>query len=302
MTQLAQHTLDEGSISDADFGRIAELVREMIGIDLQPHKRTMVASRLSKRLRATGLDSVNAYVDYMLSPHGKDEQLQFVSAYTTNMTRFNREGHHFDQLSEEVLPDLMQQARRGKRVRIWSAGCSSGEEPYGLAFHVLDACPEAASLDVKILATDIDTEILTTAKRGVYPTSSTDGLPNGQGKKYFTPFEGSKDRCSVSDAARELISFRRLNLHGEWPFKGKFDIIMCRNVAIYFDAPTQSRLWQRFGEQLCADGLLFIGHSEGIGPEHANLFHTVGRGVFSTGTSRIGGKSTDASMHMGNTK
>lgn len=302
MNQMAQHTLEEGTISDADFTRIAQLVREMMGIDLQPHKRTMVASRLSKRLRATGFETVDAYIDYMLSPQGKDEQSRFVSAYTTNMTRFNREGHHFEQLAEEFLPDLMDKARHGKRVRIWSAGCSSGEEPYGLAFHVLDACPEAASLDVKILATDIDTEILATAKQGIYPTSSTTALPNGQAEKYFSPHEGARDRSSVSDKARDLISFRRLNLHGEWPFKGKFDIIMCRNVAIYFDAPTQSRLWRRFGEQLCDDGLLFLGHSEGIGPEHAELFHTVGRGVFSTSTSRVGGTNAHASMHMGNPK
>ncbi|MBO9478093.1 protein-glutamate O-methyltransferase [Shimia sp. R11_0] len=300
MTQMAQHTLEEGSISDADFSRIAGLVREMMGIDLQPHKRTMVASRLSKRLRATGYDTVDSYIDYMLSPQGQDEQTRFVSAYTTNMTRFNREGHHFEQLANDILPDLMNQARKGKRVRIWSAGCSSGEEPYGLAFNVLDACPEAGDLDVKILATDIDTEILATAKRGVYPASSTGSLPNGQGDKYFMPVDGSGERRSVNDKVRDLISFRRLNLHGEWPFKGKFDIIMCRNVAIYFDAPTQSRLWQRFGEQLCQNGLLFIGHSEGIGPEHAELFTMVGRGVFSTDTSRIGNSTSNATLHMGN--
>lgn len=300
MNTVAPHTLEDGTISDADFARIAGLVREMMGIDLQPHKRTMVASRLSKRLRATGFEAVDDYIDYMLSAAGREEQSNFVSAYTTNMTRFNREGHHFEQLAQDVLPDLMAQARRGKRVRIWSAGCSSGEEPYGLAFHVLDACPEAASLDVKILATDIDPEILITAKRGVYPKSSTASLPNGQGSQYFVAHEGSDDRLSVCDKARELISFRRLNLHEDWPFKGKFDIIMCRNVAIYFDGPTQSRLWGRFGGQLCPDGLLFLGHSEGIGPEHAQLFTMVGRGVFSTNTSRVGAEKSNATLHMGN--
>ncbi len=299
MNELAHISLEEGTISDADFASIAALVREWMGIDLQPHKRTMVASRLSKRLRATGYKSVPDYIDFMHSPQGRDEQSRFISAYTTNMTRFNREGHHFEQLANEVLPELMAKARRGKRVRIWSAGCSSGEEPYGLAFHVLDACPEAASLDVKILATDIDPEILATAKQGLYPTSSITALPNGQGDKYFEAFDGSRDRKSVCDKARQLISFRRLNLHGDWPMKGKFDIIMCRNVAIYFDAPTQSRLWQRFGEQLCHDGLLFLGHSEGIGPEHAELFRTVGRGVFTTDTSCDGDRSTDATLHMG---
>ena len=205
MTQLAQKSLEEGTISDADFAAIAGLVREWMGIDLQPHKRTMVASRLSKRLRATGYDTVNDYIDYMHSPQGRDEQTRFISAYTTNMTRFNREGHHFEQLANDVLPDLMAQARRGKRIRIWSAGCSSGEEPYGLAFHVLDACPEAASLDVKILASDIDPEILATAKRGVYPTSSINTLTNGQGAKYFEDFEGARDQKAVCQNARDLI-------------------------------------------------------------------------------------------------
>ncbi len=302
MTQLAQKTLEEGTISDADFARIAGLVREMIGIDLQPHKRTMVASRLSKRLRATGYESVDAYIDFLQSSQGRDEQTHFVSAYTTNMTRFNRESHHFDQLSSDILPGLVAAARRGKRVRIWSAGCSSGEEPYGLAFHVLDACPEAGKLDIKILATDIDQEILDTAQTGLYPASSTSSLTDSQRQAYFVPDASSPDRLSIADTARNLVSFRRLNLHGDWPFKGQFDVIMCRNVAIYFDEPTQSRLWKRFGEQLCLDGHLFLGHSEGIGPEHAELFETVGRGVFSTNASRAGDTRPSATLNMGNSK
>lgn len=301
MSMKDQKSLEEGSISDADFARISSLVRDMTGIDLQPHKRTMVASRLSKRLRATGISSVAAYCDYLQSHEGDAEQTGFISAYTTNMTRFNREGHHFEHLASDVLPRLMEAARRGARVRIWSAGCSSGEEPYGIAFAVLDACPEANRLDVKILATDIDFEILQTAKTGLYPRAQTTSLPNGQAANYFEAQGQSGDTMSVCDKARSLISFRRLNLHGDWPFTGKFDVIMCRNVAIYFDEPTQSRLWTRFQENLDKDGLLYLGHSEGIDADHAQNLEMVGRGVFRVSADGAGHSQPSGKRNMGKT-
>lgn len=286
MTLSSRQILDDETLSNADFSRVAGLVRSMTGIDLQPHKRAMVAARLAKRLRATGTASVSAYCNSLENGTAGEETSQFVTAFTTNMTRFNREEHHFQQLAEETLPPLVAAAKRGERVRIWSAGCSSGEEPYGLAFTLLDLCPDANSLDIKILATDIDLDILHRAETGHYPKSGTETLPQGQAAKYFDVVPGSPDQVSVRENARDLIAFRQLNLHGDWPFGGKFDVIICRNVAIYFDVPTQSKLWRRFGESLTDTGYLYIGHSEGIDPDNAGRFTLVGRGVFKNASAQ----------------
>lgn len=272
--------LDEVTISDADFVRIAGLVRSMTGIDLQPHKRAMVAARLAKRLGATGIGSISEYCTRLERGTADDEVSHFINAYTTNMTRFYREHHHFEQLVSDTLPPLIENARRGGRVRIWSAGCSSGEEAYGIAFSVLDLCPEARQLDIKILASDIDLDILERAKTGHYPKSDADNLPGEQVQTYFDPLPGTPDQLSVNQQARDLIAFRQLNLHAEWPFGGKFDVIICRNVAIYFDLPTQSTLWRRFGEALTEAGVLYIGHSEGIDPDNSHRFQIAGRSVF----------------------
>ncbi|TCL08240.1 chemotaxis protein methyltransferase CheR [Shimia isoporae] len=299
MTQNLGHMLEDGTISDGDFARIAGLVRAMTGIDLQPHKRAMVAARLAKRLRATGISSVSEYCSRLENGTAGAEKDHFVNAYTTNMTRFNREEHHFEHLAEHTLPALIDKARRGGRVRIWSAGCSSGEEPYGLAFHVLDLCPDAHKYDIKILATDIDLEILDRAATGHYPRMSTETLDAKQASAYFEPVQGKTDQMSVVGAARNLIAFRQLNLHGDWPFSGKFDVIICRNVAIYFDVPTQSKLWRRFGEALTDDGSLFIGHSEGIDADNADRFETVGRGVFKTTRAHQKSAGNGKSLEMG---
>ncbi|KPA20853.1 Chemotaxis protein methyltransferase [Shimia sp. SK013] len=300
MTQTKGHTLDDGTISDGDFARIASLVRSMTGIDLQPHKRAMVAARLAKRMRATGMTSVSEYCKRLEDGTAGEETTQFVTAYTTNMTRFNREEHHFAHLADETLPKLVAAAKQGARVRIWSAGCSSGEEPYGLAFHLLDLCPEAHTLDLKILASDIDLEILARAKRGIYSSASLTTLPDHQAKQYFQPVKGQSDQMSVTQPARDLIAFRQLNLHGPWPFTGAFDVIICRNVAIYFDVPTQSTLWRRFAENLNAQGLLYIGHSEGIDADNTSRFNTVGRGVFQVTPAHQKTAKNGTSTHLGN--
>ena len=260
--------LSEGdSLSDSDFEIIARLLNELAGIELKPEKRAMIAARISKRTRALGLQSLSEYCAYVASPQGETEHSAFISVLTTNMTRFNREPKHFDHLREQVLPKLKRKAERGERVRIWSAGCSSGEEAYDLAFAALGICPKCPDLDFKILATDIDENILTIAKLGVYDALAATGLPTKVHSAFFQPTGNPNGELKVSPAPRGLISFGHLNLHGDWPFKGKFDVIMCRNVTIYFDAVTQQKLWRRFAEALVPDGLLYIGHSENVSPE-----------------------------------
>ena len=267
-------------VSETDFTKIARLVYDMTGIDLQPNKKAMVASRLAKRLRATGTHSVQDYIDHLQSDSGAEERDRFVSAYTTNMTRFNREGHHFQHLAKDVLPHLASRARKGARIRLWSAGCSSGEEPYQLAIHLLEACPEAASLDVKLLATDIDQEILDAARTGIYPRAHVKALPEDGFERYFDTLGAAGDRMKVQQKVRDLIVFQRLNLHDDWPFKGKFDVIMCRNVAIYFNDQMQAQLWRRFSQRLMPGGFVYLGHSENLGPDCASLYTPVGNAIY----------------------
>lgn len=275
------------------FGQIAKLVRQMTGIDLPPHKKTMAAGRLVKRLKATGLSTVDDYIALLNSPSGEEERSHFINVYTTNMTRFNREAHHFSYLAGEVMPRLSHAARQGKRVRLWSAGCSSGEEPFQMAFHMLDACPGVGKLDVKLLATDIDSDILSIAREAIYPRAHTSSLPGDQMSRYFEAVGSSRDRVRVKDAARELIRFRTLNLHDTWPFQGKFDVIMCRNVTIYFDTETQQRLWRRFVSRLQPSGMLFLGHSESLAQDCISQFTMLGPGIFQRHATEAAGRSVE---------
>ncbi|MFD1912737.1 CheR family methyltransferase [Halodurantibacterium flavum] len=261
-------------MSRAEFGRIAKLVYSESGIVLPDSKQPLVVSRLSKRLRVLGLGSFSDYVQLVEGAQGQDERGCMISALTTNVTRFLREIHHFEQLRQEVLPPLIAEARRGRRVRIWSAGCSTGEEPYSIAFTLLDACPEAARLDIKILATDIDPEVIATAQRGIYPAQALSPLPPATLGKYLQPRGAGQHE--VTEAVRELLSFRVLNLLAQWPFRGPFDVIFCRNVVIYLDAETKETLWQRYASVLAPGGYLFIGHSERVSATAMGYFQTAG--------------------------
>jgi chemotaxis protein methyltransferase CheR len=247
-----------------DFNRIAALCYERAGILLPPAKQDHVYSRLSRRLRSLGLKSFDAYLKQLTGPNGVEEQRQMISALTTNVTRFFREPHHFEHLRTEVLPELAARARAGGRVRLWSAGCASGEEPYSLAFTLLRALPDAARLDVRILATDIDPEVLAAASSGVYSEDAAHNLPD-----WVDPAMASRapDELKITPAVRRLVDFRPLNLVRPFPMKGPFDVIFCRNVAIYFDAPTQAVVWNSFIGVLQPGSQMYIGHSER--PPHA---------------------------------
>lgn len=252
-----------------DFHIIADLAKRDFGLHLTAAKQDLVYSRLLKRLRVLGFDRFRDYCALLISPLGEGERAVMLSALTTNVTHFFREDHHFKLLREVVLPPLIKMAREGGRVRIWSAGCSSGQEPYSLAFTVLGLCSEAAQLNFRILATDVDTEILAKAERGEYSEEAREAIPRALRK--FT--EPSRDGVfAIGAAARALIKFGRLNLIDSWPITGPFQVIFCRNVAIYFDKPTQSRMWARFGELLAPNGYLCIGHSERIAGPADEMF------------------------------
>jgi chemotaxis protein methyltransferase CheR len=273
--------MDSGgpALSDREFMRIKRRLHDVAGISLSAAKRTLVIARLSRHLRRLGLPSFDAYVDHLESEAGPVEQEAFVNALTTNLTRFWREEHHFDHLSEH-LPALVERRRRAAggarpRLRIWSAGCSTGQEPYTIALAALAACPELGSWDFRILATDIDTAVLARASEGVFAPSELSGLSPGR-RAGFKHLEGGG--VQVPAAARRLVTFKPLNLVGSWPMRGPFDAIFCRNVAIYFDRATQSALFARLGAMLAEDGFLYIGHSENITDHQA--FRLVGKTIY----------------------
>jgi chemotaxis protein methyltransferase CheR len=256
-------------MTSADFGRIARSVQGEFGIFLPDAKMDLVYSRLLRRVRALGLADFTTYCDLVESSAGTAERTEMLSALTTNVTHFFREMHHFDQLRTEILPPLLQAARKGTRVRLWSAGCSSGQEPYSLALTLLALLPEASRHDIRILATDVDPQVIARAREGLYSAAERDTIPEPM-RSQFT--EKSPEGLRIGDAARALVSFAPLNLMGDWPMSGAFDVILCRNVAIYFDAPTQERLWQRFAGVMRPGAHLLIGHSERItGPAEASL-------------------------------
>ncbi|WP_374434277.1 protein-glutamate O-methyltransferase CheR [Tabrizicola sp.] len=256
-------------MTDADFRRIARSVQAEFGIFLPDIKRDLVYSRLLRRLRTLGLADFAAYCDLVESGAGLAERTEMLSALTTNVTHFFREMHHFDQLRTQILPPLLQAARNGGRVRLWSAGCSSGQEPYSIALTLLDLLPDASRYDIRILATDVDPQVIARARAGHYAAAERESIPEPM-RSQFT--ETGADGLRIGEAARALITFAPLNLMGDWPMRGAFDVIMCRNVAIYFDAPTQVRLWDRFTSIMQPGAHLLIGHSERIaGPAEALL-------------------------------
>lgn len=257
--KLTAAMLGEATLSSAHFERIIAMLHEHAGIRLRAGKEGLVRARLAKRLRALGLTDFDAYLDVVARDPARREFTEMVDVLTTNKTSFFREQAHFEFLQEEVLP-----ACPGP-VRLWSAGCSSGEEPYTLAMILREALPEPAARQAKILATDLSHRVLATAKAGIYPADALAEAPRTLAQKYWRPVAGDgAPRLEATPALRSLIQFGKLNLMDRWPMRGPFDAIFCRNVMIYFDKATQQALVQRYWELLRPGGYLFVGHSESL--------------------------------------
>lgn len=264
-------------LSDATFRRIAALAHREAGLAIAPAKAAMVRTRLARRLRALKLDEFAAYCALVESDNGRDELGAMISALTTNVSHFFREPHHFDLLRDRVLPGLVEQLKAGGRVRIWSAGCSNGQEPYTIAMVLRDA-GLTASDDVRILATDIDPTVIAHARAGCYPANMITGLPPETRERHFTPVDGGHgETWQVHPDISALVTFKVLNLLRDWPMHRKFDVVFCRNVVIYFDAATQAELWRRFADHIAPGGWLFLGHSERVSPDA--LVHFASRGM-----------------------
>ena len=271
------------ALGDAEFEFIRHVVGENAGIVLGPNKRQLVQGRLAKRLRDLGLHSYEAYCEHLRSS-GPEELVGLINALTTNVTSFFRENHHFDALREFMLPEAMRRNAGSRRIRIWSAGCSTGEEPYSIAMITSDV-PQRAGWDSKILATDIDSDVIAFAQQGIYPMDRVASLPPERLRRSFQKGTGARaGEALVKTQVRAVVTFRVLNLLQSWPMHGPFDVIFCRNVMIYFDQPTRDRLVQRFAQMLAPDGYLCIGHAEAIHHTSAPL-ELVGRTIY----RRIGG-------------
>ena len=255
---------DRIELTNDDFQLAAKLVGELTGIVIKEHKREMIHSRLSRRLRALGKKSYREYLEFIQTPAAKDEIGEFINVVTTNLTSFFREEHHFDDL-RTVMNRL---AAEGKeRIRIWSSACSSGEEPYSIAMTVRET-EAARARDLKILATDLDTNILGKASAGVYSAERTRSIPT---EMLRNSTQKSGENSEFKPEIKRMITFRQLNLLGRWPFSGPFDVIFCRNVLIYFDAQTKHSIVNRMAQMLTPDGTLYLGHSESLLGEHDHL-------------------------------
>ncbi len=256
-----------------EFRRISSFVKSEAGLLFTEQKAPMMESRLIKRLRKLGLSSFNDYCDLIENPDETQERSELISALTTNVTSFFREPHHFETLRTDVIPQLQKRKREGHPIRVWSAGCSRGHEPYSIAMELLAADPAFSQHDLMILASDIDPKVLQVARQGIYETADLQSLPEGFQERFFTT---SGDSNRINAELREMIRFNPLNLLQPWPMKTQFDIIFCRNVVIYFDQSTQDTLWPKFQNATRKDGWLFIGHSERLTAAAAPQYASVG--------------------------
>lgn len=241
------------------FAQIKTWLYEVSGIDLKPGKENLVKNRLTNRLRALGLRDFDDYLLYIERDTSHREMAILIDSMTTNKTSFFRETPHFEYITKTLLPTWSEQPS----LRLWSAGCSSGEEPYSLAMLLLAKMATAST--ARILATDISDSILEAARKGIYRQDQVADVPANYKKKYLqSDAQGENPLFSVTAPVRSLVRFASLNLMASWPMKGPFDLILCRNVMIYFDRPTQERLINRYYEMLAPGGHLFIGHSESL--------------------------------------
>jgi chemotaxis protein methyltransferase CheR len=255
-----------GTMKERDFRRLSEFVQKKCGIKMPPSKKTMMEARLQRRLRALNLTEYHDYCEYVFSPQGSESEIpHLIDALSTNTTSFFREPHHFQYLTSTVLPSWWQRFGHARELAVWSAGCSSGEEPYTLTMVLAEFQEQYPLFRWFILATDINTQVLERAAKGVYPDDKLHSIPRALHQKYLLR---SKDRSKklirIIPGLREKIRFRRLNFMERFSFREPMDIIFCRNVMIYFERDVQERLIRNFLEHLHPWGHLIIGHSESI--------------------------------------
>jgi chemotaxis protein methyltransferase CheR len=277
--ELAIAGIADFELTDAQFHRIRALVREHTGISLSDAKRQLVYGRLSRRLRALKLDSFGEYIE-LLEQGVAAELEEFTNAITTNLTSFFREPHHFEYLASDVLPQIVARDDGVRRARIWCCAASTGEEPYSIAMVVREAATLLNGFDIKVLATDLDSAVLATAANGVYNAERLTSVGSARASRFFKKGSGAHaGKFRVQDELRNLITFKQLNLMHEWPVRGPFDAIFCRNVIIYFDKDTQRALFARMAALQRPGDILFLGHSESL-YRVSDKYELIGRTIY----------------------
>ncbi len=290
--------IEPPTLGRATFDRLRALIKERTGISLGDNKVQLVQSRLVSRLQALGLPTFEEYVERVAASRDADELRELTNAITTNKTSFFREEHHFEALRGVVTRAAAAAAGSGRprTLRVWSAACSTGEEPYSIAITLLEALGhEAPRWDVKVLATDIDTDVLASGARGVYPADRMDDIPAAQASRWFVAGQGEQaGLVRARRPLRQLITWRQMNfVDVPWPIRTSFDVVFCRNVLIYFDRATQLDVVNRLVERLSPDGELYLGHSESLVGTRAGL-RALGRTAFAHALPRDAARAGSA--------
>jgi len=266
-------------LTDTQFNRIRQLVREHTGIALSEAKRQLVYGRLARRLRALKLESFGEYIE-LLERGVAAELEEFTNAITTNLTSFFRESHHFDYLASDVLPKIVAKDGGTRRARIWCCAASTCEEPYSIAMVLREAQGILNGFDVKLLATDLDSAVLAAGAAGIYNAERLKSVSNARVSRFFRKGSGEHTgKFRAEGELRNLITFKQLNLMHEWPMRGPFDVIFCRNVIIYFDKETQRVLFERMAALQRPGDMLFLGHSESL-YRVSDKYELVGRTIY----------------------
>ena len=281
MNTLSSHAFGASGLielAEGEFNEISSIVRDNCGINLTIAKLGLVNSRLQKRIRALNLQDFSTYINYLKSENGVAEMEEMISSITTNVTSFNRESHHFSHFKENVLPKLIAKAKSGSAVRLWSAGCSDGREPYTLACSILENFPKVGDFDFKILATDIDKYSVDTGRKGIYSKDLFDKMPNKEVDKWF---KQTGKMLEVDESLKNIVHFNVLNLMAPWPMKKNFDAIFCRNVLIYFTPADQAKILHNFTKRMHPKSYLYIGHSERVEGPAAKLLKSDGITTYS---------------------
>ena len=261
-------------LSDQEFAALSKIAARSAGLSIPATKKSLVHSRVARRLRVLNMTTPAEYLAFVSNDQSEEREL--ISVLTTNVSSFYREAHHFDFLRETIIPQLKRHLAEDRPARLWSAGCSSGQEPYSIAVELMKAMPNCLSKDILILGTDIDPAILHRARLGEYDAKELDPLTAKDKADFFEPVPGSDDTWRAKEELKQLIRFRELNLHDIWPMKHCFDAVFCRNVVIYFDDEHQRGLWPRFRNQIHKGGWLLLGHSERIQNAEAGGFKPIG--------------------------
>ena len=252
-------------LTDALFHKFSELIYRQAGIHLKPEKKELLNTRLSKRLRACGIPTFRKYYDFVVNDHSGAELIQLIDCVSTNFTNFFREQAHFDLLTSTILPQFIAENRQKEELLLWSAACSSGEEPYTIAMVLEEFLGREPGWRYRIVATDISTKVLAQAERGIYPADRVEKVPPELLHKYFQRGVGQRaGLVRVKERLKRQVEFRRLNLIEEFPWHDELQVIFCRNVMIYFNRSTQEELVNKFHRCLAPGGYLFIGHSESL--------------------------------------